>query len=67
MRRSGGVDQSAVAAVRGLESDAALVELVAELGKSILGEVVGLELERARDQFERAAAGPCAAGDQVAR
>jgi hypothetical protein len=50
-----------VGAVGGVEPDRALVELSAELGEAVLGEVIGRELEGAGEQLERVAAGGVAA------
>ena len=50
-----------VPAPRGVEADFAAVELVAQLGEPILGEVVGRDPEARRAQLEGAAAGVFAA------
>jgi hypothetical protein len=65
---SGGAGEGAVAAVGGVEADAALVELLAQVGEAVLGEVAGLQFERGGEQLERAAAGPLVtAGEEPIR
>ena len=46
-----------VGAIGGCEPDLAFVELTAELGEAVLGEVADGELEGAGEKLERVAAG----------
>jgi hypothetical protein len=64
-RRECSADELEVAAAGGLKAGALGVELVAELGEAILGELLGCHVERSGEQLERAGTGVLLAAGQA--